>query len=311
MNNKKVIIIGCGNVGMSYAYALLNQRTHVNELALIDLNKERVEGEVMDLNHCLAFSPSKMKIKVGEYSDCRDASLIVIAAGVNQAPGEDRLSLLKRNAKIFKGIVTEVMKTGFNGVFLIATNPVDIMTYLTQKYSGLPRYKVIGSGTTLDTARLKFLIADKIGVSPSNVHGYVIGEHGDSEFIPWSNINLALQPITDFISQEEMKTIEEEVKTAAYKIINAKGATYYGIGMCLVRITNAILGDENTVMVVSTYDDTNDIYIGLPSVINKNGADRKINFNLNKSETEKLINSINVLKSAINELENSESNQNE
>lgn len=306
MNNKKVIIIGCGNVGMSYAYALLNQRTHVNELALIDLNEERVKGEVMDLNHCLAFSPSKMKIKVGSYTDCKDASLIVIAAGVNQAPGETRLGLLKRNAKIFKGIVTDVMKNGFNGVFLIATNPVDIMTYLTQKYSGLPRYKVIGSGTTLDTARLRFLIADRVGVSPSNVHGYVIGEHGDSEFIPWSNVNLALQPITDFISKEDMVTIGEEVKTAAYKIINAKGATYYGIGMCLVRITNAILGDENTVMVVSTYDESNDIYIGLPSVINKNGADRKINFNLNEDETKKLVNSINVLKSAINELEENE-----
>ena len=309
MNNKKVIIIGCGNVGMSYAYALLNQRTHVNELALIDLNEERVEGEVMDLNHCLAFSPSKMKIKKGSYSDCKDASLIVIAAGVNQKPGETRLSLLQRNANIFKSIVTEVMKNGFDGVFLIATNPVDIMTYLTQKYSGLPRYKVIGSGTTLDTARLKFLIGDKIGVSPSNVHGYVIGEHGDSEFIPWSNINVALQNVKDFIDEKEMKNIEEEVKTAAYKIINAKGATYYGIGMCLVRLTNAILGDENTVMVVSTYDDTNDIYIGLPSVINKNGADRKINFNLNKEETEKLINSINVIKTAIKELEENEENK--
>lgn len=303
MNNKKVIIIGCGNVGMSYAYALLNQRTYVNELALIDLNKERVIGEVMDLNHCLAFSPSKMKIKVGEYSDCRDASLIVIAAGVNQKPGETRLELLKRNADIFKSIIDEVMKYGFNGVFLIATNPVDIMTYLTQKYSNFPRYKVIGSGTTLDTARLRFLIADKVGVSPSNVHGYVIGEHGDSEFIPWSNVNLALQPITDFISEQEMQEIGEEVKTAAYKIINAKGATYYGIGMCLVKITNAILGDENTVMVVSTYDDTNDVYIGLPSVINKNGADKKINFNLNKDETDKLVNSIKILKDAIKELE--------
>ncbi len=306
MSNKKVIIIGCGNVGMSYAYALLNQRTYVNELALIDLNKERVEGEVMDLNHCLAFSPSKIKIKVGEYSDCKDASLIVIAAGVNQKPGETRLELLSRNAAIFKSIVTEVMKTGFNGVFLIATNPVDIMTYLTQRYSGLSRYKVIGSGTTLDTARLRFLIADKIKVSPSNVHGYVIGEHGDSEFVPWSNVNIALQPITDFISEEDMLEIDEEVKSAANKIINAKGATYYGIGMCLVRITNAILGDENTVMVVSTYDETNDVYIGLPSVINKNGADRKINFNLNENETKRLINSINVLKNAINELDENE-----
>lgn len=302
MKNKKVVIIGCGNVGMSYAYALLNQRTYVNELALIDLNKERVEGEVMDLNHCLAFSPSKMKITAGEYSDCADASLIVIAAGVNQKPGETRIDLLKRNAQIFKSIIDEVMKNNFNGVFLIATNPVDIMTYLTQKYSGLPKTRVIGSGTTLDTARLRFLVADKIKVSPSNVHGYVIGEHGDSEFIPWSNVIVALQPITDFLTKNEMDSISEEVKNAAYKIINAKGATYYGIGMCLVRITNAILGDENTVMVVSTYDETNDVYIGLPSVINKEGAERKINFNLNTEETAKLNNSINILKTEINNL---------
>jgi len=302
MKNKKVVIIGCGNVGMSYAYALLNQRTYVNELALIDLNKERVEGEVMDLNHCLAFSPSKMKIKVGEYSDCRDASLIVLAAGVNQKEGETRLDLLKKNASIFKSIIDEVMANGFDGVFLIATNPVDIMTYLTQKYSGLPKERIIGSGTTLDTARLRYLVASQIGVSPSNVHGYVIGEHGDSEFIPWSNVNIALQSINDFISKDKQAEMEEEVKDAAYKIIKAKGATYYGIGMCLVRITNAILGDENTVMVVSTYDKTNDIYIGLPSIINKNGADKKIQFSLNEDETVKLNNSVNIIKQAILEL---------
>ena len=301
--NKKVIIIGCGNVGMSYAYALLNQRTYVNELALIDLNEERVLGEVMDLNHCLAFSPSKMKIKVGSYSDCRDANLIVIAAGVNQAPGETRLNLLKRNAAIFKSIITEVMNNGFNGVFLIATNPVDIMTYLTQKYSNLPKSRVIGSGTTLDTARLRFLIGDKIKVSPSNIHGYVIGEHGDSEFIPWSDVNIALQPISEFITKEDMDEISLEVRGAADKIIKAKGATYYGIGMCLVRITNAILGDENTVLVVSSYDETNDVYIGLPSVINKDGAARKIFINLEPDEEEKLVNSINILKNAIKELE--------
>ena len=302
MNNKKVVIIGCGNVGMSYAYALLNQRTYVNELALIDLNQERVEGEVMDLNHCLAFSPSKMKIKVGTYGDCQDASLIVIAAGVNQKPGETRLELLKRNASIFQSIITEVMNNNFNGIFLVATNPVDIMTYLTQKYSGLPRKRVIGSGTTLDTARLRFLVGDKLKISPSNIHGYVIGEHGDSEFIPWSDVSVALQPIKDFITEQDMSEIQEEVKTAAYKIINAKGATYYGIGMCLVRITNALLGDENTVMVVSTYDEANDVYIGLPSVINKVGADRKINVALNEQETAKLVNSINILKEAIREL---------
>lgn len=303
MNNKKVVIIGCGNVGMSYAYALLNQRTYVNELALIDLNKEKVIGEVMDLNHCLSFSPTKIKIKVGDYSDCADASLIVIAAGVNQAPGETRLDLLKRNAIIFKNIVDEVMKNNFNGIFLIATNPVDILTYLTQKYSNFPKNKVIGSGTSLDSARLKFLIGNRLSINPSCIDGYVLGEHGDSEFVPWSSVNVALQPIKDYLTEDEMRKIEDEVRISAYKIIKAKGATYYGIGMCLVRITNAILGDENSVMVLSIYDDTNDVYIGLPSVVNKNGAERKIYFSLNDDETNKLVNSINALKNAIKELD--------
>ncbi len=298
MNNKKVIIIGCGNVGMSYAYALLNQRTHVNELYLIDLNEERVQGEVMDLNHCLAFSPSKIKIRAGKYSDCRDANLIVIAAGVNQKEGETRLDLLKKNASIFKSIVTEVMNNGFNGVFLIATNPVDIMTYLTQKYSGLPRNKVIGSGTTLDTARLRFLVGEKTNISPSNIHGYVIGEHGDSEFIPWSNVMVGMQKIDDFLSKKEMQDIGIEVRDAAKEIIAKKGATYYGIGMCLVKITNAILGDENSVLVVSNYDENNDVYIGLPAVVNGNGIEEKIYFNLTTEEEAKLQHSINIIKEA-------------
>ena len=302
-DKKKIVIIGCGNVGMSYAYALLNQRTYCNELALIDLNEERVQGEVMDLNHCLAFSPSKIKIKAGTYEDCSDADLIVIAAGANQKEGETRLDLLNKNSKIFKGIIDEVMKNNFKGVFLIATNPVDIMTYVTQKYSNVPKNRVIGSGTSLDTARLRFLVGEKLNIDPTNVHGYVIGEHGDSEFIPWSNVTVAMQNISDFLSEDEMSSIAEEVKNAAYEIIKKKGATYYGIGMTLVKITNAILGNENSVMVVSSYDDENDVYIGLPSVINAHGAERKLYFKLNDEETNKLQNSINIIKENINKME--------
>ncbi len=302
VETKKVVIIGCGNVGMSYAYALLNQKTYVNELCLIDLNKERVEGEVMDLNHCLAFSPSTMKIEVGDYSCCRDADLIVIAAGANQKPGETRLDLLKKNASIFKGIIDNVMASGFNGIFMIATNPVDIMTYITQKYSGLPHHKVIGTGTSLDTARLRYLIGDKLKVDPANVHGYVIGEHGDSEFVPWSNVNVGLQKISDFLYEDDMKEIAEDVKNAAYEIINKKGATYYGIGMTLVKLTNAILGNEHAIAVVSNYDETNDVYIGLPAVLDGNGISRKIFFDLTKEEEKKLQNSINVIKENIREL---------
>lgn len=299
----KVVIIGCGNVGMSYAYALLNQKTYVNELVLIDLNKERIVGEVMDLNHCLAFAPSKIKITVGDYSDCNDAKIVCIAAGANQNPGETRMDLINKNSKIFKSIVENVMESGFNGIFLVATNPLDVMTYLTYKYSKLPANKIIGSGTTLDTSRLRYLISEKLEINPKNVHAYVIGEHGDSEFVPWSNANIGLQNIKDYLNDEILNEIYLDVKNSAYEIINRKGATCYGIGMCLVRITNAILGDENTIMTVSGYDEDNDIFVGLPYVIGASGIKNKIYVALNDEETSKLQNSIDVIKEAINSIE--------
>ena len=299
----KVVLIGCGNVGMSYAYALLNQRTYVNELVLIDLNCEKVQGEVMDLNHCLAFAPSKVDIKAGGYSDCSDARIVVIAAGANQDVGETRMDLINKNSKIFKKIVDEVMQTGFNGIFLIATNPLDVMTYITWKYSGLPANQVLGSGTSLDTARLRYLIGEKINVNPKNVHAYVVGEHGDSEFVPWSNATIGLQNIKDFIAENELKDISEEVRNAAYEIIERKGNTSYGIGVCLVRITNAILGDENIIISVSAYDKENDVYVSTPTIINKKGVREKIFINLNEEETRKMDESIKVIKTAINSIE--------
>lgn len=298
----KVVIIGCGNVGMSYAYALLNQRTAVSELALIDLNQERIEGEVMDLNHCLAFAPSKINIKVGTYQDCKDASIVCIAAGANQNPGETRMDLITKNSKIFKNIIDQVMENGFQGIFLVATNPLDVMTYLTWKYSGLPTSQIIGSGTSLDTSRLRYLVGERLNINPKNIHAYVIGEHGDSEFVPWSNANIGLQNIHRFLDSETLENIRVQVKDAAYEIINRKGATYYGIGMCLVRITNAILGDENSIITVSSYDEKNDIYIGLPTIINRKGAAGKIAVELNEEETEKMQNCVNIIKEAIETL---------
>ncbi len=297
----KVVIIGCGNVGMSYAYALLNQSTSVNELVLIDLNQERIIGEAMDLNHCLAFAPSKIDIKAGNYSDCKDAKIVVIAAGANQNPGETRMDLINKNSKIFKSIVESVMESGFNGIFLVATNPLDVMTYLTYKYSKLDPSRVIGSGTSLDTSRLRYILGEKLSMNPKNMHAYVIGEHGDSEFVLWSKALVGTESINKFISTEEMSSIEYDVRNAAYEIINRKGATYYGIGMCLVRITNAILNNENSIITVSSYDKDNDIYIGLPTVINSNGA-TKMYIELNKDETIKLQNSVDVIKEAINNL---------
>ena len=194
------------------------------------------------------------------------------------------------------------MKNNFNGIFLVATNPLDVMTYLTWKYSKLPAYKIIGSGTILDTARLRFLLGDKLHISPKNIHAYVIGEHGDSEFIPWSNATVGIQPLTGFINQDELDNIEDEVRNAAYKIIEKKGSTYYGIGMCLVRITNAILSDENSIITVSTYDKDNKVFIGNPAIINRNGIVARIKLDLNKEEIDKYNNSIITIKKAISNI---------
>jgi len=292
----KVVIIGCGNVGESYAYALLNQKTYVNELVLIDINKEKAMGDAMDLNHCLAFAPSKIKIYAGDYSDTKDADIVTIAAGVNQKPGESRLELLERNKKIMEDIVKNVLKNNFKGIFLIATNPVDLMTNIVYKASNFKYNKVLGSGTSLDTARLRFLIGEKIQVNPKNVHAYVIGEHGDSEFIPWSCANVGLNPINNYLSEDDLNKIQQEVKNSAYYIIDKKGFTNFGIGVCLVKITNAILGDENSIISISCYNKEHDIYISNPVILGRNGIKEIIKLNLTSDENIKLQKSINTLK---------------
>lgn len=298
----KIVIIGCGNVGMSYAYALINQKTNVEEIVLIDANKEKAIGEAMDLNHCLAFVPKEIKIKAGDYSDVKDAAIVMIAAGVNQNKGETRMDLINKNSKIFETIVKECVNNGFNKIFLIATNPVDIMTYLTYKYSNFKPNKVIGSGTCLDTARLKYVIGNKLKINPKKVNAYVMGEHGDSEFIPWSNATIGRKNINQFLKEEEKKKIENEVKNAAYEIIEKKGATYYGIGVSLVAITNVILNNENVTLNLSSYDKENDVYIGGPTILNKNGVAKRLFVNLSEEETKKMQDSINVIKNAINKI---------
>lgn len=298
----KVVLIGCGNVGMSYVYALLNQKTNVNEVVLIDLNEDRIKGEALDLSHGLPFAPSNINFKAGNYSDCKDAKIVVIAAGANQAPGETRMDLINKNSKIFKNIVDNVMQSGFDGIFLVATNPLDVMTYLTFKYSKLDSSRVLGSGTTLDTARLRYLVSEKLEINPKNVHAYVIGEHGDSEFVPWSITSAGALKLTECITEEDRKILEEQVRNSAYEIINLKGATYYGIGMCLVRITNAILGNENTIMTVSSYDKEKDCYYGYPAILNSNGVKSRTNLELTFDEQAKLNNSIETIKNAIDSI---------
>lgn len=305
-DRRKVVLIGTGMVGMSYAYSLLNQNV-CDELVLIDIDKKRAEGEAMDLNHGLAFSGSNMKIYAGEYEDCADADIVVICAGVAQKPGESRLNLLKRNTAVFKSIVDPVTESGFNGIFLVATNPVDIMTRITCSLSGFNPRRVLGSGTALDTARLRYLLGDYLKIDPRNVHAYVMGEHGDSEFVPWSQAMAATRPILELcqesegtVCSEDLKKLSEEVKGAAYRIIEAKNATYYGIGMALTRITRAILGDENSVLTVSAmlkgeYGQS-DVYVGVPCIINQNGIQRVLPLSLSEEELEMMKKSCDTLR---------------
>lgn len=310
-DKRKVALVGTGMVGMSYAYSLLNQNV-CDELALIDLDKKRADGEAMDLNHGLAFSGANMRIYAGEYQDCQDADIVVICAGVAQKPGETRLDLLKRNAEVFRSIVDPVTASGFDGIFLVATNPVDIMTRITYALSGFNPRKVLGSGTALDTARLRYLLGEYLKVDPRNVHAYVMGEHGDSEFVPWSQAQVATKSILELCSEnpeiekEKLAEIEKEVQGAAYKIIEAKNATYYGIGMALTRITRAVLGDENSVMTVSAmlkgeYGQT-DVFSGVPCIVNKNGIQRVLKLSLSQEELGRLEGSCKVLKDSFEEL---------
>ena len=308
-DSRKVVLIGTGMVGMSFAYALVNQGGICNELVLIDVNKERANGEAMDLNHGLAFAKSNMKIYAGDYKDCKDADIIVIAAGVAQKEGETRLDLLQRNTEVFRSIIGPVVKSGFDGIFLVATNPVDIMTRVTYELSRFGASRVIGTGTSLDTARLRYLLGDYLTVDPKNIHAYVIGEHGDSEFVPLSQVMFATKHITEMLESEsneycieDMEKIEEQVRTAAYKIIEAKRATYYGIGMAITRIVKAILGDENSVLTVSAklcgeYDSRN-VFIGVPCIIGRNGIKEIVELSLTDEEKSKFKNSVDVLESS-------------
>jgi L-lactate dehydrogenase len=313
MQTNKVVIVGTGMVGMSYAYSLVNQGT-VEELVLIDIDKEKALGEAMDLNHGLAFGPRKMKIYAGDYEDCQDAKLVVITAGVNQKEGETRLDLLNRNAQIITSVVNNIMASGFDGILLVASNPVDILAYVAYKASGLPTNQVIGSGTSLDTARLRYEISDKIDISVANIHAYILGEHGDSEFVVWSNAYVGAKPMLDVIESmeqinfEDLDTIYHKVKNAAYEIIKRKKATYYGIGMTLVRITAAIFNNENRILPISvynggTYDIDEDVYIGLPAVINKDGIHHVVHLKLNEQEQKKLQNSSSILKGLLNDMD--------
>ena len=311
--NKKVVLVGTGFVGMSMAYALLNQgnASGVNELVLIDVLKDKAEGEAMDLCHGLPCSPSHMKIKSGEYSECKDADIVVITAGLSQKPGQTRLELSNANAKIMKNITEQVIASGFKGIFLVASNPVDLMTKVVQEVSQFPTRKVIGSGTALDTCRLRYLVGDYLNVSNKNVHAYIMGEHGDSSFVPWDHAYVGCKKIKDIIkdAKKDLSVLDKiyvEVRDAAYEIIEKKKATYYGIGLGLAKIVKTILNNTNEILTVSAYLNGEyghkDIYIGVPAIINSNGARELLELELNTEDQKKLDESCKILTENMNSI---------
>lgn len=308
-DHQKVILIGDGAVGSSYAFALVTQNI-AQEVGIIDINTKKTEGDALDLTDALAWTSPK-RIYAANYDDCHDADLVVITAGAPQKPGETRLDLVHKNLKINREVVNSVVASGFDGIFLVAANPVDILTYSTWKFSGFPKERVLGSGTALDSARFRQKIAEMVGVDARNVHAYILGEHGDSEFPVWSHANVGGLQIYEWVKsnpdvdEEAMVNLFFSVRDAAYTIIDKKGATFYGIAVALARITRAILNDENAIFPVSAYLDDqygqSDIYIGAPAVVNAKGVKTVIEIPLSDSEQDRMNASAKELKAVLTE----------
>ena len=304
----KVTVIGAGFVGSTTAYTLLLSGL-VSELVLIDVNRDKAEGEVMDLNHGMPFV-RPVKIYNGDYSDCSGSDIIVISAGANQKPGETRMDLVHKNAQIFKSIINEVVKYASDCILLVVTNPVDILTYVTYRISGFPKNKVIGSGTVLDTARFKYLLGNHVGIDTRNIHAYIIGEHGDTEVATWSLTNIAGIPMEKYCEEchrceksVSMEKIYTDVKNAAYEIIKRKGATYYAVALAVRRIVEAILRDENSILTVSSLLEgqygLEDVCLSIPTIVNRKGVERILEVMLNDDEKRLLAKSGDSLKEII------------
>ncbi|GAB6058003.1 L-lactate dehydrogenase [Desulfonatronum parangueonense] len=309
-SHRKVTIVGTGLVGMSYAYALTIKGL-VRELGLINRTAARAEGEAMDLSHGLPFV-KPMDIQAGGYELCRDAQIVVIAAGANQKEGETRLDLAKRNVKIVEDIVPQIMENNSNPILLMVSNPVDILTHVALKVSGLPPQRVISSGTVLDTMRFRHLLSEFYNVDPRNVHGYVIGEHGDSEVPVWSRVNIAGIPLDDYCEscgksiEARKKAIENDVRTAAYDVIERKQATYYAIGLAMIRITEAIVMNQHSVLTVGTLMQgeygIKDVCLSLPSIVGAQGVDRVLANPLAESELNALLESARILREGLDSI---------
>ena len=312
VNDRKVAIIGCGFVGSSSAFALM-QSGLFSEMVLIDADVNRAEGEALDISHGLPFA-KPMKIYAGGYEDIADAAIVIVTAGAGQKPGETRLDLVKKNVEIFKSIIPEIAKQDFNGILLIVANPVDILTYVAAKLSKLPQGRVFGSGTVLDSARLKYLLGEHLDVDNRSVHAFIIGEHGDSEIAAWSSANVSGIPLNDFCEmrgyfkhEESMKKILEEVKNSAYEIIEKKRATYYGIAMSVRRICEAIIRDEKSILPVSSIQKgeygIENVALSIPAIVGREGVEKVVPIKLSDTEKKELIKSAETLKNVLGTVE--------
>ena len=311
INIQKAAIIGCGFVGTSIAFSLV-QKGIFSELVLIDANEKKAEGEAMDLSHGLPFT-KHMEIKAGGYEDIADCAMIIITAGANQKPGETRLDLVHKNVEIYKSIIPKIVEKNQEATLLIVSNPVDIMTYVALKLSGYPSHKVIGSGTVLDTARLKYLLSRHLDVDSRSIHAFIIGEHGDSELAVWSAANVSGIPLNHFCElrgyfdhMESMDRIYQSVRDSAYEIIEKKGATYYGVAMAVCRIAESVIRNEHSIMPISVYLDglygLHDICLSIPTVVGQEGAEKVLDIPLDLMEMGKLVYSAEELKKIIGEL---------
>jgi L-lactate dehydrogenase len=313
INSRKAAIVGCGFVGSASAFALM-QSGLFSEMVLIDANPDKAEGEALDISHGIPFA-KPMQISAGTYDDIMDAAVVIVTAGASQKPGETRLDLVKKNVGIFRSIMPEFKKRNYPGILLIVANPVDILTYAAVKYSGLPEQRVIGSGTVLDTARLKYLLSEHLSVDSRSVHTYIIGEHGDSEIAAWSSTNVSGIPLDDFCSMrghhehaKAMEQLAESVKNSAYEIIEKKHATYYGIAMAVRRICEAIVRDEKSILPISAmmhgeYGLT-DVAVSMPAIVGKDGIEGHVPIRLSEKEQAQLTASAGVLSDVIREAVN-------
>lgn len=307
MNKQKCAVIGCGFVGASIAFSLI-QEEMFSELVLIDINQTKAEGEAMDLSHGLPFV-HPMKIYAGTYADLADCFLIIITAGAGQRPGETRLELVRKNVEIFRDMIPQITAVTQDARLLIVSNPVDVMTYAAWKLSGYPPEHVIGSGTVLDTARLKYLLGAHLGVDSRSVHAFIIGEHGDSELAVWSSANISGVDLDSFCDicgacdGETLHRLYEDVRTSAYKVIEKKGATYYAIALAVTRIARAIVREEHSVLPVSAYVNghygVSDVYFGVPSIVGAEGVEKVLDIPLDGSERQQLEHSVQTLKDVI------------